>query len=460
MSGMLHGRGLIGITLLLIISLVAGSRSQDAVASDGAPSTASAADLVDPLQPFIVVLNDAADPFSVANLHSLAYGIQVTHVYAHAIKGYAAGLTAAVRAAIEADPAVLFVSEDREVSLVGGSMAPGQVLSAGIDRIDADRSSARSGDGRGEINLNVAVIDTGIDLDHPDLNVVGGIDCTSGTGFDDPHVHGTHVAGTVAAIDNATGVVGVAPGARLWAVRVLNKHGFGTTKNVICGIDFVTPTRTNSDPSDDISVANMSLGGPGSDDGNCGNSNKDAFHRAVCASVAAGVTHVVAAGNSGSDFQGSTPAAYDEVLTVTAMADFDGRPGGRSPVPADCAASFAGFPTPTDDAVVFFSNFATTAADQSHTVAAPGVCVLSTFPGGGYDQISGTSMASPHVAGTVALCIAAGACAGMTPSQIRAKIVSDSETYSLSHPDYGFEGDPLRPVSGKYYGFLVRAGLY
>jgi subtilisin len=90
----------------------------------------------------------------------------------------------------------------------------GQILPAGIDRIDADRTSTRSGDGRGSVNINVAVLDTGIDIEHPDLNVVGGKDCTSGSGFDDPNAHGTHVAGTIAARDDDIGVVGVVPGAR------------------------------------------------------------------------------------------------------------------------------------------------------------------------------------------------------------------------------------------------------
>src|SRR5207302_5271764 len=106
--------------------------------------------------------------------------------------------------------------------------------------------------------------------------------------------HGTHVAGTIAARNNGAGVVGVAPATKLYAVK----------------------------------VANMSLGGPGVDDGNCGNTNADALHRAICNSVAAGVTYVVAAGNSGEDFSAGVPANYDEVLTVTAVSDFDGRPGG------------------------------------------------------------------------------------------------------------------------------------
>ncbi len=115
-----------------------------------------------------------------------------------------------------------------------------------------------------------------------------------------------------------------------------------------------------------------------------------------------------------------------------------------------------------DDSAAWFSNFATLAQDRVHTVAAPGVCIGSTYPGGLYAANSGTSFASPLVAGTVALCIAAGPCAGLTPRQIIQKIVADASAYNSTKKNsgYGFEGDPLRPISGKYYGYLIRAALY
>jgi subtilisin len=383
-----------------------------------------------------------------------ALGGEVFMQYGHALNGYAARLPKMAVDQIERNPHVAFVTSDGEVSAAATcNPAAGQCLPAGIDRVDADRSSARSGDGRGSVNVNVAVLDTGIDVSNPDLNVVGGKDCSAGKGFEDPSGHGTHVAGTIAALDNGIGVVGVAPGARLWSVRVLDKNGFGASSRVICGIDFVTSTRTNVDPSDDIVVANMSLSGPGFDDGDCGNTKKDAVHLAICASVAAGITYVAAAGNSGVDFQGGIPAAYDEVLTVTAVTDFDGRPGGLSS--QNCLPDFDF----RDDTIAFFSDFATLSADQAHTVAAPGLCVLSTVPGG-YDLISGTSQAAPHVSGTVALCIASGSCAGLGPAQIVRKIIGDAATYNTANPNYGFAGDPLHPISGKYYGYLIRAGLY
>jgi subtilisin family serine protease len=383
-----------------------------------------------------------------------ALGGEVFMQYSHALNGYAARLPEAAVAQIERNPHVAFVTPDGEVSAaVACNPAAAQCLPAGIDRVDADRSSSRSGDGRGSVNVNVAVLDTGIDVSNPDLNVVGGKDCSAGKGLGDQDGHGTHVAGTIAALDNGIGVVGVAPGARLWAVRVLNQNGFGANSRIICGIDFVTSTRTNADPSDDILVANMSLKGPGSDDGNCGNTVKDAVHLAICASVAAGVTYVVAAGNSGVDFKDGTPAAYDEVLTVTAMTDFDGRPGGLSS--QNCLPDFDF----RDDTIAFFSDFATLTTDQAHTIAAPGLCVLSTVPGG-YDLISGTSQAAPHVTGVVAICIASGSCAGLSPAQIMRKIIGDAATYNTANPNFGFVGDPLHPIDAKYYGYLIRAGLY
>src|SRR6266540_1127529 len=377
---------------------------------------------------YIVVLKDSvSDPASVARQQAVAYGAELRFVYRFALKGYSAAVPTDRLAQLERDPRVAFVSRDRAVHAVG------QSLPTGVDRIQGDVSSSRSGDGTGSVNVAVAIIDTGSGP-HSDLNVVGGKNCSTGRSYNDGNGHGTHVAGSVAARDNSDGVVGVAPGAPIYSVRVLNNAGSGSWSSVICGVDWVTQNAA----SKGIKVANMSLGGSGSD-GAC---NSDALHQAICNSVGAGITYVVAAGNSGTDFKGFVPAAYDQVLTVTAVADFNGQSGGGAA--ATCRAD-------VDDTAADFSNYATLASDQSHTIAAPGVCILSTWKGGGYNTISGTSMASPHVTGTAALCISTGACSG-TPAQIMQKLRSDAAAQPSS---YGFTG-----VSGRFYSGLVYAGGY
>ena len=394
---------------------------------------------------YIVVLDERASLNSVLADHGSITGARIGHTYRHALNGYSAILPSTALETIKADSRVAFVSPDREAHITA------QALPTGINRIDADTSSTLAGNGSGSVNVNVAVIDTGINVSHPDLNVVGGRDCAPGLGYEDGNGHGSHVAGTIAAKDDANGVVGVAPGARLYAVKVLTDAGVGLNSNIICGIDWVTSTRTDADPNNNIAVANMSLGGGGSDDNNCGRSNADAEHLAICNSVNAGVTYVVAAGNDGVNFASSTPASYNEVLTVTAMADYNGQPGGGGA--STCRSG-------VDDQYASFSNFAVQAADQNHTIAAPGVCIHSTYMLGMYDNtLSGTSMASPHVAGTAALCIASGACTG-GPSAVMSRLRTDAQTYNQATTTYGFNGDPARPVSGRYYGWLARAGGY
>ena len=384
---------------------------------------------------FIVVFHDdERDVDGLATEHGRAYGASVSQRYHSAVKGYAATIPLARLADIQRDPRVAFVSPDRPVTAVA------QTLPTGVDRIDGERSSHAASNAW---NIAVAVIDTGSGP-HSDLNVVGGANCSTGKSFSDGNGHGTHVAGTIGAVNNGTGVVGVAPGIPIYSVRVLNNAGSGSWSSVVCGIDWVTANAARLH----IKVANMSLGGPGTDDGNCGNSNNDALHKAICGSVAAGVTYVVAAGNDNSNLSGFVPAAYDEVLAVTAVADFNGQPGGAAA--PTCRSD-------VDETPADFSNFAAIGSpDAEHTIAAPGVCILSTWKGGGYNTISGTSMASPHAAGTAALCIASGNCTGAAGAVID-HLRLDA---SVQGAAYGFSGDPGRPLGDRYYGYQLRAGGY
>ena len=402
---------------------------------------------------FIVVLeDDVSSPRSVADAHAQRYGARVTNVYSHALNGYAAKVPEQALPGIRHDPRVDFVEQDYVQHVAD------QKLPTGINRIEGDLSSTIAGNGLDTVNADIAVLDTGIQKDHPDLNVAGGYNCTSSirSNYGDGHGHGTHVAGIAAAKDDNTGVVGAAPGARLWAMKVLTDSGIGFTSWIICGIDRVTAMNTDANLANNIEVANMSLGGSGGDS-TC-NSFFDSYHRAICNSTKAGVTYAVAAGNSNTDLKNSRPATYDQVLAVTAVSDFNGVPGGGAA--ATCRAD-------VDDTSADFSNFTTVGhADANHTVAAPGVCIESTWKGSTYNTISGTSMASPHVAGTAALCIATsgttGKCTG-GPSDVMSDLRSDAAARSNDpavSPYYGFTDDPNTPNGSRYYGYLEYAGGY
>jgi subtilisin family serine protease len=331
----------------------------------------------------------------VALEHAQTHHADVTHIYTAAVQGYSANMTDADAAAVAADARVLNVRRDR---LVTGQA---ESIPRGVRRIGGASAASSIAD----IDVDVAVIDTGISA-HPDLNIAGGTNCNgSGTSFADGDGHGTHVAGTIGARNNGSGVVGVAPGARLWAVRVLDNNGNGSLSNVVCGLNWVAARAST------IEVANESLGGPGSD-GPC---SSDIEHQAVCDMVAAGVTDVVAAGNEHANAANSTPAAFDQVITVSALADLDGLTGGLAP--NGCGDQ--------DDTFASFSNYG---ADVD--VIAPGVCINSTQPGGGFAVYSGTSMASPHVAGAAALYKARNP--GATQADIRTFVTSGTLDWNNS----------------------------
>lgn len=233
------------------------------------------------------------------------------------------------------------------------SSQPAQVLPWGVDRIDADRvwTLGESGDG-----INIGIIDTGISASHPDLlgTILGGVSEVWYTAnWNDDNGHGSHVAGIVAAADNTIGVIGGVPAANLYAIKVLDRNGSGYLSDVIDGIDWAT--------ANGMHVINLSLGTA---------ADVQSLHDAVIRARDAGVVVVAAAGNSG----GSViyPAAYPEAIAVAA----------------------------TD-----FSNSAPYWSSRGPEVdlAAPGVNIYSTYKGTRYATLSGTSMASPHVAVAAAL---------------------------------------------------------
>ncbi len=258
------------------------------------------------------------------------------------------------------------------------------------------------GDGGAVTNVNVYIIDTGIDRTHPDLNVVEHVNFAGGPNKD-CNGHGTHVSGTVAAKDNSLGVVGVVPGAPLHGVKVLGCNGSGTLSGVIAGVDWVTGNRTLP------AVANMSLGGGAS----------QAMDDAIRNSVARGVVYAVAAGNSSADACNFSPARAgagtdNGIITLSAVDQSDNE--------------------------AYFSNFGACV-----DMAAPGVGVLSTYLKDGYATLSGTSMASPHAAGTAALYLSSHPTA--TPAEVEAQMKLNNG--GLSNYSKDGSGDPI-VYAGKY----------
>ncbi|WP_038055625.1 S8 family peptidase [Thermus amyloliquefaciens] len=301
-------------------------------------------------------------------------------------------LTPAQAQRLAQDPRVYALTPDREVH------AYAQTVPWGVERIGAPTTTAKGA------GVSVYVVDTGIKVGHEDLtNLKGGyavVKCRGKcrTAYDDDNGHGTHVAGTVAAVNNSVGVLGVAPAAELWAVKVLSGSGSGSISGIVQGLNWVITHNNGGKPK----VVNMSLGGAGTDDQDgqyCpATRSTDAFHnviqKAVCDHK---ITVVVAAGNEGDNAANHTPAAYDEVITVSATNSQDDWPS--------------------------WSNYG-----PDVDLAAPGVSILSTWNAStsSYNTISGTSMASPHVAGAAALVLSRYP--SYTPAQVKAFLLQNAES--------------------------------
>ena len=323
---------------------------------------------------YIVVLEDEVDrPSQVASGIEQRQDLDVGFVYTNTLEGFSAEIPDEDLAAVRANPYVDYVEPDGRVHALY------QTLPWGIDRIDADASSTRAGNGSGAVSgVNAYIIDTGIDKTHPDLNVVGHVNFHGGKNTDCDG-HGTHVAGTVAARDDAGDVVGAAPGAPLTGVKVLGCNGSGWTSNIIKGIDWVTKNAKKP------AVANISLGGRAS----------KALDDAVRRSASKGIFYAVAAGNAGADACTESPAragaGTDNGIATVAATDYR-------------------------DQEAYFSNYG-----KCVDLWAPGVDIPSTQLGGGTTTMSGTSMASPHVGGTAALYLSKnmGSSAAMVESRLK-----------------------------------------
>ena len=293
----------------------------------------------------------------------------IIYTYGYSVNGFTAKLDNNQLELLQKDVRVKYIEQDQMISLAkppwaggGGDTSTGQETPWGITRVNG---------GVDATGKTAWVIDSGIDLDHPDLNVDVGRSRSflSGKDANDPNDtngHGTHVAGTIAAIDNEEGVVGVAAGATVVSVRVLNRRGSGSYSGVIAGVDYVGSVGQAGD------VANMSLGGGAS----------EAVDNAViAASNQKGVIFCVAAGNDSSDANNYSPARANGPNIVTVSA-------------SDSSDRFASF-----------SNYGNPPIDW----CAPGVSVKSTWKNGEYNTISGTSMATPHVAGVLLIGVNNGA---------------------------------------------------
>ncbi len=351
-----------GLAVLLVLASLPVWRPAEAATSEAS---------------YIVVLRPTTtDVDLTAARLSNAVSAEVGAIYESALDGFSVTATPLEAAAIARDPLVAYVERDVPVSIDAQSVPTGvsRTFAAGNRSIDID------GVDDVRVDVDVAVLDGGIDLQHPDLNVAGGVDCTTGltciVGGDDDAQHGTHVAGIIGALDNQVGVVGVAPGSRLWSVKVLDAAGQGFISWILRGVDWVTANAGT------IEVANMSLGAPGF---------SQALRDAIQSAVNGGVAFAVSAGNFDVDAGGYSPSAFDNVLTVSALADFDGRAGGAGAF--TCRFD-------VDDTLSDFSNWG-----QVVDITAPGSCIESTVPieRGSYAVLSGTSMAAPHVAGALAL---------------------------------------------------------
>ena len=333
---------------------------------------------------YIVVFDKevSAATARAARLDVRALGAKVLHRYDHVLDGFSARLSQRAIEALRSNPNVAYIEADSRVT-ASDTQSP---ATWGLDRIDQrnrplSNSYTYNATGTG---VTAYIIDTGIRLSHTQFGgrAVSGFDAVDGGSADDCNGHGTHVAGTVGGSTH-----GVAKNVRLVAVRVLNCQGSGTNSGVIAGVDWVTGNHLAGRPA----VANMSLGGGAN----------TALDSAVNNSINDGVSYAVAAGNSSANACNSSPARIGAAMTVGSTTSSDAR------------SSFSNYGTCLD-------------------VFAPGSSITSTWhtSNTATNTISGTSMASPHVAGVAALYLQGGP--GASPATVRNAIVNSATPGVLS----------------------------
>ncbi|MFC5110461.1 S8 family peptidase [Kibdelosporangium philippinense] len=373
--------GTAGIAAVLFAATI--GLATPAHAAEGTILDVNAADVVP--NSYIVALKNT--PANAASL-TQKYGGTVKFTYKAALNGFAADMTAQQARRLAADPAVDYVQADQMMRITATQQNP---PSWGLDRIDQRNlplNNAYTYPNTAS-NVNAYIIDTGILLTHSTFGgrARTGFDAiTSGGTANDCHGHGTHVAGTVGGSQ-----YGVAKGVQLYAVRVLSCSGSGTTAQVVAGVDWVTANHRKP------AVANMSLGGGA-------NTSIDA---AVRRSIAAGVTYAIASGNSdGANACSFSPARVTEAITVNASTNTDAR------------ASFSNIGNCTD-------------------LFAPGQSIVSSWIGSNTatNNISGTSMATPHVAGAAALYLSTAPTA--TPAQVQSTLISRSTPNVITNAGTG-----------------------
>lgn len=297
-----------------------------------------------------------------------------------------------------------------------------------IFRVGANGSSQRAGDGTGSLatrsDLNVFVIDTGI-ASHPDLNIVGGADFTGSGGFGDGNGHGTHVSGIIGASDNVFGIVGVAPGVRLWAVKVLGANGSGSISGILNGLNWILTGRGTRWTGK--AVINMSLGGGVS----------TTLDNAVAYTISQGIPVCVAAGNSSINASNASPARVLTAITVGASG-----------------------PNPGYTNLSTYSNYGSVV-----DIIAPGDRIYSTYLNSGYATLSGTSMATPVVTGALILAMSVTTVpgTGSTYSQnARNLIVNNSAPTKTTYRIGGSANNPrvIIPINKPATNISVWSGIY